>query len=425
MSIKQESGTSPHSPSSSAAAAAATKLHNPYEGKPSCAKQLNETIDVFLSRLPPATTDVAPDCPWIYVANPFIPREDRGGEEAPAEFGAQLGKFVEGGEARLEMFGDLLREVQEKTAGSSQSGRGSGGPSKTAVNREVAKQREGCVNDILMLAKVLKVRTGKVSFRQITVSLSLSVLLFLSCRHTAQRSPPSPLYLLIELNLKWMLFIEPAFVNEVWATVARATVKNELGIAAKVAPRAEKGSPKERLVCIYTYDFSDRDDIARVLGRMKQLDLVRTGPGRKPIYYKAGKQELTSTLSFRLFTDLGLIDGQMRTPTWVLAPATLGDSELRSTARKIYLQTFSKRTARLRLGKSRRKNWKMMKPGHFDVDHSGERSQKFFAVFTSVSEPAICTVDTLAIDLDSMPIFFFFSLQQEVYFAIYVMPTDQ
>lgn len=86
-----------------------------------------------------------------------------------------------------------------------------------------------------------------------------------------------------------MLFIEPAFVNEVWATVARATVKNELGIAAKVGPRAERGSPKERLICIYTYDFSDRDDIARVLSRMKQLDLVRAGPGRKPIYYKAGK----------------------------------------------------------------------------------------------------------------------------------------
>lgn len=164
MSIKKESGTSSDSPSPFAALA--TKLHNPYEGKPSCAKQLNETIEAFLLRLPPATTDVAPDCPWIFVANPFIPREDRGGEEAPAEFGAQLGKFAEGGKVRLEMFGDLLREVQDKTAGGSQGGRGREGPSKTAVNREVAMQREGCVNDILMLAKVLKVRTGKVSCRQ-------------------------------------------------------------------------------------------------------------------------------------------------------------------------------------------------------------------------------------------------------------------
>lgn len=86
-----------------------------------------------------------------------------------------------------------------------------------------------------------------------------------------------------------MLFIEPAYVNDVWATVARATVKNELGIAAKVAPREERGSKKERLICIYTYDFSDKDDVGRVLARLKQLDLVRTGPGRKLIYYKAGE----------------------------------------------------------------------------------------------------------------------------------------
>lgn len=134
------------------------QLHNPYEGKPSCAKQLGETIDAFLSRLPPATTDAGLDRPWIYVANPFIPREDRGGEEAPAEFGAQLGRFVEGGQERLEMFGDMLREVQEKGIQ-----RVRGGPTQAVVNREMAKHREGCKNDVLMLAKLLKVRTGKVS----------------------------------------------------------------------------------------------------------------------------------------------------------------------------------------------------------------------------------------------------------------------
>lgn len=165
-SVKQEpSSQSPSSPSAGVGAAA-NQLHNPYEGRPSCAKQLSETTEAFLARLPPATTDAGPDCPWIYVANPFIPREDRGGEEAPAEIGAQLGRFMEGGEARLLMLGDLVRELQEKTvaaAGGSQRGRGGAGPSKAAVSSEVAKQREGCANDILMLAKMLKVRTGKVS----------------------------------------------------------------------------------------------------------------------------------------------------------------------------------------------------------------------------------------------------------------------
>lgn len=87
---------------------------------------------------------------------------------------------------------------------------------------------------------------------------------------------------------QWMLFVEPTSVNEVWASVAQATARNELGIAAKVAPREERGSPRERLVCIYTYDFRDKDDIARVLHRLRQLELVRDRTGGKPIYYKAG-----------------------------------------------------------------------------------------------------------------------------------------
>lgn len=253
--IKAESSTSP---------APATQLHNPYEGRFHCAKQLNETIEGFLSRLPPATTNVDADVPWIYVANPFIPRQDRGGEEAPAEFGADLEKFVQGGEKRLEMCSDFVRALEARSAAVAGRG-GRGGPSKATMSREIAKEKAECVDDILMLAKLLKVRTGKVS-----------------------HLPRLPQHGSLTFS-KWMLFIEPAYVNDVWATVARATVKNELGIAAKVAPREERGSKKERLICIYTYDFSDKDDVGRVLARLKQLDLVRTGPGRKLIYYKTGK----------------------------------------------------------------------------------------------------------------------------------------
>lgn len=86
-----------------------------------------------------------------------------------------------------------------------------------------------------------------------------------------------------------MLFVPPFQVDIVWSTVVHATLKNELGIAAKVAPRPEKGSTRDRLICVYTYDFGDKDDVARVLVRLKELDLVKcAGPAAKPIYYKAG-----------------------------------------------------------------------------------------------------------------------------------------
>jgi hypothetical protein len=58
-----------------------------------------------------------------------------------------------------------------------------------------------------------------------------------------------------------------------------------LGTVAKVETRVESG--KARLVCVYTRDFRDKEDVARVLGRMRELELVR--PGGRQIYYKSGE----------------------------------------------------------------------------------------------------------------------------------------
>lgn len=82
-----------------------------------------------------------------------------------------------------------------------------------------------------------------------------------------------------------MLFCTPQEVNEVWSVVARNTINNDLGIAAKVA--SNDGDPaKLRLMCIYTKDFSDTEDVNRVVQKMKSLGLVDIK--QKPIYYKCG-----------------------------------------------------------------------------------------------------------------------------------------
>lgn len=88
-----------------------------------------------------------------------------------------------------------------------------------------------------------------------------------------------------------MLFCSSREVNEVWGIVAKATTNNELGIAAKVAPRSETDDPrKDRLICVYTADFRDRGDVGRVLQRLREMKLVETR-GR-PIYYKPGEYNL-------------------------------------------------------------------------------------------------------------------------------------
>jgi len=82
---------------------------------------------------------------------------------------------------------------------------------------------------------------------------------------------------------KWMLFPHATDINAIWSVIVRSTVLNELGIAAKVAPdNGDDRSP--RLICIYTIDFTDIEDVTKVLRKLKDLGLVET-KGR-PIYYK-------------------------------------------------------------------------------------------------------------------------------------------
>jgi hypothetical protein len=81
-----------------------------------------------------------------------------------------------------------------------------------------------------------------------------------------------------------MLFVPPETVNEIWSTIALATANNELGTAAKVAPFADDDR-KERVICIYTRDFRDREDVGRVVRRMRTLGVVDVG---KVVWYKCG-----------------------------------------------------------------------------------------------------------------------------------------
>lgn len=70
---------------------------NVYEDYPS-GRQLSETVETFLKRLPPLSTSIIEYGPWIYVANPYSPRsqalEDqatfvRKGHQLLEEFTAQ------------------------------------------------------------------------------------------------------------------------------------------------------------------------------------------------------------------------------------------------------------------------------------------------------------------------------------------------
>lgn len=78
-------------------------------------------------------------------------------------------------------------------------------------------------------------------------------------------------------------------VHHTWRLVCEGVVEDRLGSAAKVAvdssikSTAQNGT-SQRLICVYTKDFSDVEDVRRVLDELIELGLApREGSS---IYYK-------------------------------------------------------------------------------------------------------------------------------------------
>jgi hypothetical protein len=198
---------------------AAQTPYNPWEGD-DMAKQLDETLDTFLARLPPSTTTITSG-PWIWIANPLSPQR-------PLQIDV-AGVKTSGNE--------LLEEYMNRKAKLEAENPGKPPGSMTRI---LKADREWLEKSILDLAKSKGMTNGK-----------------------------------------WMLFPFSDIVDETWRKVAKATLEGALGCAAKVA--TDDGSGSQRLICVYTEDFTDEGDVRRVLEKMQGLDLIKSEQG---IYYK-------------------------------------------------------------------------------------------------------------------------------------------
>ncbi|KAK4690240.1 hypothetical protein P7C71_g6500, partial [Lecanoromycetidae sp. Uapishka_2] len=198
---------------------------NMYEGQIS-GRQLSETVEAFLHRLPPQTTSIMDNGPWIYISNPYSTHVR---QDWPA--------FMDRGHELLEDYEAVVQGIEASMAGKA----------KATITRQLTPLRKQLELDIFTAAKEKGCVSGK-----------------------------------------WMLFPSPSQVNHCWELVAKGTAAGELGHAAKVA--TDDGSANARLICIYTEDFGDKGDVKRVLERLLAMGLVNRngamGEGRA-IYYKA------------------------------------------------------------------------------------------------------------------------------------------
>ena len=88
---------------------------------------------------------------------------------------------------------------------------------------------------------------------------------------------------------KWLIFVDRNEVDTVWATIKQATEEGKLGGSAKVStakPNQYATDPKTKVICVYTYDWTDEADVRRIRAELRALGITQK------ILYKADANTL-------------------------------------------------------------------------------------------------------------------------------------
>jgi hypothetical protein len=99
-----------------------------------------------------------------------------------------------------------------------------------------------------------------------------------------------------QLGGKWLIFVPMDQVDAVWETIKQATRVGMLGGSAKVAtakPNPNASNSDEKVICVYTYDWTDQEDVRRIRENLRQLGITRKIP------YKADKETETGSYANR------------------------------------------------------------------------------------------------------------------------------
>ena len=75
---------------------------------------------------------------------------------------------------------------------------------------------------------------------------------------------------------KWLVFVHIDEVDELWDEIKQATESGKLGHASKVATAMPKGAYDEskKVICVYTYDWTDEIDAFRVRQALRELGVT-------------------------------------------------------------------------------------------------------------------------------------------------------
>ena len=91
---------------------------------------------------------------------------------------------------------------------------------------------------------------------------------------------------------KWLIFVPIENLDETWEKIRIATECGNLGASSKVAtakPNQNAVTNSQKVICVYTYDWTDREDVMKIRDQLRQLGITWKIPYKSDEDTLAGK----------------------------------------------------------------------------------------------------------------------------------------
>jgi hypothetical protein len=84
-----------------------------------------------------------------------------------------------------------------------------------------------------------------------------------------------------EYGGKWLLFVNKDEVDDLWEVIRNLTENGMLGGESKVATAKDNpnaADPDKKVICVYTYDYRDKDDVMRIRQVLRAAGIIKKIP---------------------------------------------------------------------------------------------------------------------------------------------------
>ena len=95
----------------------------------------------------------------------------------------------------------------------------------------------------------------------------------LSCNWHYKKSPSYNDFASTDAAGKWCIFVSPAEADEEWSKI-RDAIENDQLMCGKVSTALRSMSRDGHVICVYTHDWTDRQDIMRARDVLRSLGFL-------------------------------------------------------------------------------------------------------------------------------------------------------